>query len=251
MTDCKNQRVASQIDTDELLRNLNRFPPLVLPIGLLRELQSRGDAVHDSIVKLIVDRIESRSTGIGRRSDSVFFALALLIPISSSDDRAFVESLFSLSEMELDELFGEITMYGLPFVVANLLKGSSSSEWIDWIHRISDQLDPHSFLSGYLFNSISIAVQKGDIDRLTAIEALVNRLKSRSEHRYDIQSSMAVDELIKLSAQNVEGVDAVVRACFERQQIDDDFVCLQNWSDSTKTDKPPTEQKNGRIQPSN
>ncbi len=50
LPDCKNQGVAIQIDKDELLRNLNRFPPSVLPIGLLRELQSRGDAIHDSIV---------------------------------------------------------------------------------------------------------------------------------------------------------------------------------------------------------
>ena len=62
------------MDTDELLRNLGRFPSPILPVGLLRELQSRGDKIHDSLVALIGQAIDSVGDGLGHESNRVFFA---------------------------------------------------------------------------------------------------------------------------------------------------------------------------------
>ena len=230
-TDPHSSKTANAMDTDESLRNLGRFPSPILPVGLLRELQSRGDAMHDSLVALVGQAIDSEGDGLGHESNRVFFAFALLAPIATNDDRSLIESLLTLPDKSIDRLIGDLISESMPRLIANFFKEQSASELIDWIDRLADHPKLMSLNSCSLFRAMTMAVATGQLDRDTAIDALVNRLKKRADLRYDLQSAMVVCELMDLCAHNLEAVDAVVRASFGRDQIDTDYVGIESWDD--------------------
>ena len=230
-TEPGSTRTASMMDTDELLGNLGRFPGPVLPVGLLRELQSRGDAIHDSLVALIGRAIDSAADGRGHDSVGVFFAFALLAPIATNEDRPLLESILTLPDKTIDDLFGDLITQAMSRLIANSLKEQSASEWIEWIERLADHPKLEAINSCSLFRAMTMAVVNGDLDRDTAIHVLVNRLKKRADQRYDTQSALVVCELMDLSAHTSEEVDAVVRASFGRKQIDTDHVGIESWNE--------------------
>jgi SEC-C motif/Protein of unknown function (DUF1186) len=222
---------ASLLDTDELLRNLGRFPEPVLPVGVLRELQSRGDSIHDPLVRLVGNAVNTFGSGVGSITNSVFFSVALLVPIATRDDGPLIESLLTLPDGSLDELIGDLVTEGLPFLIAQFFKEQNASDVIDWIDRLADNPKLASIDASSLFQAMTIAVAQGNIDRSMAIDALVNRLTKRADQRQDLQSAFVVCELMDLGAQKVEGVDSAVRASFERDQIDTSYVGLNSWDE--------------------
>ncbi len=232
---------ASVLATDDLLNRLRQFPSRVLPLGILRELQSRGDEIHDSLVALIVRAIDAvrggavrdRALGVGVRSESldVFYAFALLVPIAKIEDRSLIESLLTLPGDDIDELIGELDIEASPYLVANFFKGQNAAELFQWIDQISEHPNLDSFNAVALYRCMTIAVGRGHLDRATAIDALVKCLEKRSDKRFDLQSALVVCELMELQARDLEAVDAVVRASFERHQIDEDYVGLRSWND--------------------
>ena len=232
-TDPGSTSTASMMDTDELLRNLERFPSPILPVGLLRELQSRGDTIHDSLVTLIGRAIESAADGRSHESDGVFFAFALLVPIAKNEDRPLIESLLTLPDKPIDQLIGDLVTEAMARLIANSFKEQSASEWIEWIERLADHPKLEAIHSCSLFRAMTMAVLDGHLDRDTAIHVLVNRLKKRADQRYDLQSALVVCELLDLSAYNSEEVDAVVRASFGREQIDTDHVGIESWDEGS------------------
>lgn len=231
-TDPGSTRTASMMDTDVLLRNLGRFPSPILPVGVLRELQSRGDAIHDSLIALIAQAIDSGSNGVKHQSDSIFFAFALLVPIATNDDRPLIESLLTLPDKTIHLLIGDLVNEAMPRLIANFFKEQSATDLIGWIDRLADHPKVTEINSSSLFRAMTIAVVEGHLDREIAIDALVNRLKKRADLRYDTQSAVVVCELIDLSAHTSEAVDSVVRASFEREQIDIDYVEIDSWDDA-------------------
>ncbi len=242
-TEPGSTRTAGMMDTDELLRNLGRFPSPILPVGLLRELQSRGDAIHDSLAALIGQAIDSVSDGVGHESNSVFFAFALLAPIATNDDRPLIESLLTLPDKSIDLLIGDLISEAMPRLIANFFKEQSASELIDWIDRLADHPKLMNLNSCSLFRAMTMAVAAGHLDRETAIDVLVNRLKKRADLRYDQQSALVVCELMDLSAHTSEAVDAVVRASFGRDQIDPDYVGIDSWDETGSSLLSPGNEK--------
>ncbi len=231
-TELHPARTANAIDTQELLRSLGRFPAPVLPIGVLRELQSRGDQVHDSLVALLGERVNSMSFGLGSDSNSNFFAFALLVPVATSDDRPLIESMLTLSEDSLGHLIGDLVTEAMPSLIANFFIDQSDSEVIDWLDRLADHPQLDNLNANSIFRAMTKAVASGHLNRTLAIDALVNRLKKRANLRYDLQSALVVYELMTLSAHDLEDVDAIVRASFERDQIETDFVNISSWENS-------------------
>lgn len=228
---------AETMDTAVLLRNLNRFPSSVLPLGLLRELQSRGAAIHDDLVAEIKSAIDAAENGAARVSDSSFFATALLVPLATEKDRPLVESLLALSPGSLDKIIGDLHSEALQVLVANFFREFNAAEMLDWIQRVSDQLEPKPFHVYSLLRAVTVAVEFGYLDRNTGIEFLVERLKSRADKQDDLQSALIVCDLMDLSAHQIDQVDAVVRECFNRGQIDTSHVGVKDWEN---TDRYPT-----------
>ncbi len=64
---------------EELLLNLGRFPRAAFPEGLLRHLQSQGDAIHDSLAQFVRDAIQSAQRGLASEPGPEFFAFALFV----------------------------------------------------------------------------------------------------------------------------------------------------------------------------
>lgn len=232
MNDSQSTNPINQMATDELLRNLGRFPAPVLPTGVLRELQSRGNAIHDSLVALINEAIDSIGDGLRYEPRSAFFAFALLVPLATKDDQPLIESVLTLPEESIDFLFGDLIGEAMAHMVANLFQDQSASDVTGWINRLADDPKVESLNSGVLFRGIRLAAARGDLDRNTAIDALVHRLEQRDDQRNDTQSATIVCELMDLSAAGLEEANAVVRASFQRGQIDLDFVELASWDDS-------------------
>jgi SEC-C motif len=228
LTEPRSTSTASERDTDELLHNLGRFPSPVLPTGLLRELQSRGDSIHDSLVAVVGKAVNMLGNGLGSQSETSFFAFALLVPIATCDDRPLIESLLTLPDRSINAVIGDLANEAMPHVIANFFKEQSASELIDWIERLADLPERQAYP---LFRAMTLAVARGQLDRTTAIEALVNRLKKRADLHYDLQSAQVVCELMNLSASNLEAVDAVVRASFGRGQIDANYVTIGDWDE--------------------
>jgi hypothetical protein len=224
-------RTASTVDTNVLLRNLGRFPSPVLPFGLLCELQRRGDAIHDSLVALVRQSIDSVGDDLGWNPENAFFAFALLVPLATNDDQPLIESLLTLPEETIDCLIGDLLSEAMPRLVANFFIQQSASEVIDWIDRLADHPKLMSLNACALYRAMTIAVALGHLDRVTAIDALVNRLKKRADQRDDLQSALVVCELMDLSANNLEAVDDFVGECFRRNQIDADYVGIESWDE--------------------
>ena len=222
---------ADEMDTDELLRNLGRFPSPVLPIGLLRELQSRGKAIHEPLVALVDSAIDSVGDGLGSEPDSIFFAFALLVPIATKDDQPRIDSLLTLPEKSRDHLLGDLSTEALPSLISRFFQDQSASKVIGWIDGVADHPKLSSFDAYPLFRGMSLAVAKGHLDRTIAIDAFINRLRRRADLRDDTQSSQVVCELMDLSASDVEAADATVRLSFGRGQIDLDYVGVDSWDD--------------------
>ncbi len=227
--DSHTSSTANEMGTDELLHNLQRFPASVLPVGVLRELQSRGEVIHDSLVSLIGEAMDAVLDGKRSRADASFFAFALLIPIATNDDRPLVESLLTLPGGAIDNLLGDLVSEAIPYLIARFFRDQSAPDVIDWIDRVADHQDLVDLYAFPLYRGMTVAVAMGVLDRITAINALINRLKKRSDIRYDQQSAQIVCEFLDLSARDVEEVDAVVRSCFQRGQIDTDYVDLGSW----------------------
>ncbi len=236
-------RTASTVDTHELLRNLGQFPSSVLPTGLLRELQLRGDAIHDSLVTSIGQVIDSVDDDLRSDSKNIFFAFALLVPIAKIDDRPLIESLLTLPEKTIDCLIGDLINDAMPRLIANFFIEQSASEVIDWIERLADHPKLKGLNACVLFRAMTIAVSRGHLDRDTAIEVLVNQLKKRADEHYDLHSALVVCELMDLSARNLEAVDALVRASFGRNQIDLDYVGINSWDDIDSHDVSGRDEK--------
>lgn len=224
--DSIGSRNAGEIETDELLHNLGRFPNKVLPNGVLRELQSRGVSIHDSLVRLLSEAIESKQDGRQSESGEVFFAFALLVPIATSKDRSLISSLLSLPDRSVNDLIGDLCDEALSHAMANLFKEGDTSESTEWLVRLWDNTHCDSFS---IYRALTVAVTKGFLDRTTAIDILVSQLKKRADKRYDTQSAMIVYELIDLSARNLEAVDAVVRSSFASNQVDSDYIQIESW----------------------
>jgi len=221
--------IANEIGTDELLRNLRRFPSAVLPFGVLRELQSRGDAIHDSLVTLLHEAIDSDDGSPGSSSNSAFFPFALFVPIATYKDRPLIESLLKLPDRSIHEILGDLVSEAMPHLIARFFRDQSASEVIDWINRLADYPSLSNFNTFPLFRAMTLAVTIGSLDRTTAIDALTERLKKRADQRFDQQSAELVCELMDLSAHNMEAVDTVVRSSFRRDQIDTDYVDINSW----------------------
>lgn len=239
---------ASEMATDELLRNLRRFPSSVLPVGVLRELQSRGDAIHDSLVRLIGEAIGLVEDGLGDRSNSVFFALALLVPIATNDDRHLIESLLTLPGDAVDKLLGDLVTEAIPHLIARFFQNQNATEVIGWIERVVEHQSFLDLNSASLYRGMALAVALGTLDRITAINALVDSLKKRADQSFDDRSAQIVCELIDLSAYEVEAVDAVVRSSFERGQIDTSYVDVDSWGSSGRC-KPFYGDERGWVDP--
>jgi hypothetical protein len=228
----KSTKSASELETDELIRNLGRFPAPVLPSDVLCELQSRGDAIHDSLVAVVREVIDSvAGGGLGGKSNSTFFAFALLVPIARKDDQALIESLLTLPEKSRDTLFGDLDTEAMPHLIASLFRGQSAAEMIGWCDRLADHPKLDELHAFPLFRCLTLAVTNGDLDRITAIDALVKRLETRADRRDDLQSAVIVCELMDLSARDVEAADAAVRSSFQRGQIDRRYVGIDSWDD--------------------
>ncbi len=218
-----------EMHTEELLRNLGRFPSSVLPIGVLKELQSRGGAIHNHLVSRLTTAIDSLNLGVGSHSNSDFFAFALFTPIAKVDDRPLIESLVTLPEEFTDRFLGDLIHQALPHLLANLFTELNASELIDWIDQLADHPNVSDFNASTLLRSLKVAVAIGRLDQTAAIDAVVHRLKKRADQSYDFQSAMLVCELMDLSARDVETVDQVVRSCFQHNQIDT-CRCALAWS---------------------
>ena len=104
------------------------------------------------------------------------------------------------------------------------------------IDRLADHPKLMNLNSCSLFRAMTMAVAAGHLDRETAIDVLVNRLKKRADQRFDLQSALVVCELMDLSAHTSEAVDAVVRASFGRDQIDTDYVGIDSWDEMGSSD---------------
>ncbi|TWT94505.1 YecA family protein [Stieleria varia] len=224
-----------EMGTDELLHNLGRFPGSVLPTGVLRELQGRGEALHDSVAALVADSVKSAEIGLGSATSSNFFAFALLASIATWDDRHLIESVLT----QKGELFGDLVFEATPSMIACLFRDASSAEVIDWIDRLADNQKLDSLKSSSLFRAMSIAVVQGHLDRIAAIDAMVHCLKRRAGRRSDTQSAVIISELLDLSANEVDGVDEIVRSSFQRGQVDGDYIELDSWDDFGIYAQPP------------
>lgn len=217
---------ASELDTATLMQNLTRFPAGVLPVGVLRELRSRGDAIHDDLVSMIRQAI-GQAADVD--PDDIFYALVLLVPLATHDDQPLIESLLTLPKETIDFVLGDLVSEAFPTMIANTFRERSATEIIDWIDRLADHPGLRSYDSSALFRAMTLAVAGGQLERITAIDALVNRLQRRADKKVDIQSASMVCELMDLNARTLETVDAIVRASFERDQIDTDIVDIGSW----------------------
>lgn len=224
---------ANELNTHDLLHNLGRFPADVLPVAVLRELQSRGSAIHDSLVELIENAINNRNVGIGSHEKNAFFAFALLIPIANNTTRPLIESLLTLPDREIDDLIGDLSTEAMPCVITNLFREQNALEIVNWIVELVNRLEPDSLNAAPLYHALTIAVQQGDLDRSTVIETLTEQLKCRADRRNDLQSALIVCELLDNSAGEIEGVDALVRSSFGRDQIDSNYMGIDSWEDSS------------------
>ncbi|WP_202907964.1 SEC-C metal-binding domain-containing protein [Rubripirellula obstinata] len=218
-----------QITTEQLIRNLGRFPRSVLPIGLIRELHSRGDAIHDPLATTVRKAVESVGGGLGSEPNSVFFAFGLLVPIAKQEDQALIESLLMLPEKSIDFLLGDLLTEAMPRLVAGFFEDQNASEVLGWIKRMVDQPELNNLNAGSLFRGMTLAVSMGNLERLDALELFVNRLEERSDQRYDLQSALIIGELMDLSDGDTESIDVAVRSSFAREQIDTDHIRLVDW----------------------
>lgn len=216
--------------TDELLRNLGRFPSSVLPTGLLRELQFRGDAIHDALVRRLKGAIDSADNRLGSKCDNVSYAFALLVTIATNDDRPLIESLLKMSDTSIHDLIGDLVSEAMPRFVANFFKTQNASEVMEWLDRLVGQLEPESLNVGLLYRALTIAATIGYLDRTTAINVLVDRLERRADQRNDLQSALIVCELMELSAGVIDEVNVIVCKCFGRNQIDTSYVDISSWN---------------------
>ncbi len=59
----------------------------MLPYGLLNELQRAGDAIQILLVEFVGQAIDRIRDGLSSDPESAFFAVALLVPIATYEDR--------------------------------------------------------------------------------------------------------------------------------------------------------------------
>lgn len=240
------------LTTVDLIRNLGRFPAPVLPVGVMRELLSRGEASHDGLVNVIREAIDSPSGNGFDESRNVFYCFALLVPLATNADRSLIESLLTMPDRSAYDLIGDLISEALPYLIENLFQKPSAigepglapsglgtagaADVIEWIERLLDQQTTSS--NQYpLLRSLTLAVTFGHLDRATAIDAFVRRLEKGANDDSE-ESAIIVCELIDLAAHKLEAVDTLVRACFERGQIDESYIDSESW-DELEPDAEP------------
>ena len=230
-----SSHVGSQIDTETLLRNIGRFPSQVVPFAVLKELQSRGAAIHDSLVALISKELEWNESPLGSSSNASFFAFALLPPIVTQEDQPLIESLLSTSFHRIDGVIGDLSGEAMPRLIANFFQSQSAEEVFGWIDRILSKPSMEELTCHPLVRALTIAVAMSWLDRSEAIPFLVEQLKKRSKKQNDLVSAFIVSELMDLSARSFEEVDSLVVECFTRRQIDESYIHLDNWENEIES----------------
>lgn len=226
----------SQFDTETLLRNIGRFPSQVLPVAILRELQSRGSAIHDSVVASIRDALQGNESPIGGLSNTAFFAFALLPPIVMKEDQPLIEKLIRASLKRVDEVIGDLFGEAMSRLIANFFQSQSADEVFVWIDRLVSEQDLEELNCQPLLRAVTIANAMSWLDRTEAVHFLVEQLKKRTDKKDDTVSAFVVSELFDMSARDLEEVDSIVRSSFARHQIDESFINLEFWDNKDVLD---------------
>lgn len=215
-----------QLTDCELIDSLRCFPASVLPVGVLRELTQRGPKIQDEVLRRLDKAVSDAGTGIGCIPCECFYCFGLLIAHPCVEQLPTLERLLRLDHEILDRLASDLSHDVPGTLIAEIAKGDGSTEVIAWLDRMLQDDTIGEWAGGSLLRALPYLVRGEILPRVQAIDRLVGVLRQRESHKHDMLSAFALIELSNLGATEL---DAFVNECFERQQVDEDLYCRDDW----------------------
>ncbi|MEM7312968.1 MAG: SEC-C metal-binding domain-containing protein [Planctomycetota bacterium] len=214
------------LTTCELIDSLRQYPDGVLPAGVLRELIQRGPSIREPLLRRLDEIAESAGSGIGSVPGEAFFCFGLLLACPSKEQLPTLERLLRLDWDHFDEIGGDLT-YDIPnLLLAEIARRDGGDMVMQWVARIIADESMHENARSFLLPSLPYMVHNGSLQRQEAIDYLTTLLRKRENCNYDQLSTYALIELSNLEAGEQDGL---VRACFDRKQIDDSIFAPADW----------------------
>jgi hypothetical protein len=215
-----------QLTDGELLDSLRNFPGNVLPVGVLRELTKRGPNIQDEVLRRLDTVASQAGIGVGSLPQDCLFCFGLLIAHPCMKQLPTLERLLRLDRDILDRLASEL-IYSVPLILlAEIAIAEGTTDVFAWLDRMLEDDSIGEPSAGVLVSVFPYLVRRVIMPRDQAIERLIGLLRRRESQKYDMLSACAILELSNLGAAEQ---DAFVNECFDREQIDEDFYCRDDW----------------------